>query len=198
MPVAAKKGLQIHIKTRHVLYAGAGLPRQTSEILLPPPTNPALMTLTSDGVVRIWIEVVLSPTFGPDISILAKPRSPGGSPRGSPKKGQKTASPLPQGQASIPSEANLCVGLVIQPPVADAAVNQPSSGGWRACWGVPQKSPGFAQVSYMQLPRNSTKSKWQSCLVLPGSIRILRCIQSIHASFMQDLACLPWASPQAL
>lgn len=124
----------------HACSAGPALLKQTSDILLPPPSNPALMTITSDGVVRIWIEVVLSPTFGPDVSALTKPRSPRGSPRGSPSK---RSSPVKPSQ-SLPAqnEANLCVGLVIS-PVGDLVA---SGGSWRACWGVPQDPPGFPRV----------------------------------------------------
>ena len=126
------------------LHAGTGLDRQTSEILLPPPSNPALMTLTSDGIVRIWIEVVLSPTFGPDLSALGSSRSPRGSPRGSPRR--KSPSQPTNVPRHPPSDANMCVGLVIQPPGQPAMASSTSHHSqrvWRACWGVPQSAVGF-------------------------------------------------------
>ena len=110
------------------------------------------MTLTSDGVVRIWIEVVLSPTFGPDVTALSS-KSPHGSPRGSPRKRSAPPSPQLPGPASQqaaagPSNANLCVGLVVQPPAlpkSPLGMSHDVGGQWRACWGLPQMPGGFPQ-----------------------------------------------------
>ncbi|KAK9799834.1 hypothetical protein WJX73_007248 [Symbiochloris irregularis] len=122
------------------------------------------MTLTSDGSVRIWIEVVLSPTFGPDVSALHS-RSPHGSPRGSPKKKSAAASPQNPGPASSapatgPSQANLCVGLVVQPPEVQRALQSPA--GLR---GAPAPSAPAAR----RLPRAMLWGHHHGDLGWPGS-----------------------------
>ena len=106
--------------------------------------------------------MVLSPTFGPDVSALGS-RSPHGSPRGSPRKKNAPASPLQPAPAtsSAPSQANLCVGLVVQPPQVQKAMQSPAGvreGTWRACWALPQSPAGF--------PQSGTGARAQSVLWL--------------------------------
>ena len=59
--------------------------------MLLPPAQPALLTLTADGVMRIWVEVTLTPS-SPSASAAPTPkRSPE-----QPKSPQQVPSPQPR------------------------------------------------------------------------------------------------------
>ncbi|BDA47164.1 probable DmX-like protein 2 at C-terminar half [Coccomyxa sp. Obi] len=84
--------------------------------VLLPPAQPALLTMTHDGIIRIWVEVKMAP----------QPRLADGtaSPNGAPA----------WGAAGAQNASHFCVTLVIQPP---AGAWDLSRGMPRVCWAVP-------------------------------------------------------------
>ena len=69
------------------------------------PTVPALLTLTAEGVARVWVPVIMAPfprTPNPPASPATPPRDPSG--------GEETA--------------HFCVTLVVNPPAADGSLHQ--------------------------------------------------------------------------
>ncbi|CAL5224911.1 g7676 [Coccomyxa viridis] len=86
-----------------------------------PPSQPALLTMTADGVMRIWVEV----TVAPPTPVLPGPVSP----KEPPAKAQQ-----PPKAVEAPTKSHFCTSLVIQPPPGawDVQLAPP-----RVCWGVP-------------------------------------------------------------
>lgn len=78
-----------------------------------PESQPALLTATEDGTLRVWVEVTLT---------VSASRNP-----------FETTSP-PAALPGLPGGSHFCVTLVIQPPV-----NLWSGGNLRAAWALPER-----------------------------------------------------------
>ena len=83
-----------------------------------PSSQPALLTVTADGIIRIWVEVTLTAATGAN-PLSAAPASPA----------------LP----GLPGGSHVCVTLVIQPPTGVWSGDAPR--GLRAAWGAPEGGP---------------------------------------------------------
>ncbi|KAA6424834.1 MAG: hypothetical protein FRX49_05008 [Trebouxia sp. A1-2] len=93
--------------------------------------QPALMTVGYDGMIRIWVEVTLSPSLGApgSPSRLTGPSTP--TTPGTPQN-------LIRGHQLVGS-SQFCMTLVVQPPNSTLIGFQPDS--LRACWGLPCQEP---------------------------------------------------------
>ncbi|KAL0019249.1 hypothetical protein WJX77_001067 [Trebouxia sp. C0004] len=93
--------------------------------------QPALMTVGYDGMIRIWVEVTLSPSLGApgSPSRLTGPSTP--TTPGTPQN-------LVRGHQLVGS-SQFCMTLVVQPPNGTLIGFQPDS--LRACWGMPCQEP---------------------------------------------------------
>ncbi|KAL0048506.1 hypothetical protein WJX82_004799 [Trebouxia sp. C0006] len=93
--------------------------------------QPALMTVGYDGMIRIWVEVTLSPSLGApgSPSRLTGPSTP--TTPGTPQN-------LIRGHQLVGS-SQFCMTLVVQPPNGTLIGFQPDS--LRACWGMPCQEP---------------------------------------------------------
>ena len=112
-----------------------------------PAWQPALLTATVDGVLRIWVEVKMATALAPQPEapspVALPPRTPSPSPKGSPSKLLGTTKALP-GQAATGAAptatastqgCHFCVTLVVQPGPGAWAEGQAAM--LRAAWGVP-------------------------------------------------------------
>ena len=79
-----------------------------------PKSQPALLTVTADGVLRVWVEVTI------EVSTGSNPLA---------------TEPLPA-LPGLPGGSHFCVTLVIQPPAGFWSSPSPES--LRACWCLPE------------------------------------------------------------
>jgi hypothetical protein len=96
-------------------YAGHHISEEEELADCTPKSQPALLTATADGILRVWVEVTMELVQGPNPLAI-------------------TPAPL-NATPGLPGGSHFCVTLVVQPPPGVWGAGHPA--GLRAAWGVP-------------------------------------------------------------